>query len=158
MELFNFTIINNIQGWKVVDDGVMGGKFTFDSGGYATFSGNISLKHNGGFSSVRYDFPRKEIQKYTAVVCTVKGKPSRYQLRLKSSKNDAHAYIQHFKTAKYWQSVTLKLGEFYPTYKGKRLDIPSYPGIYLEQIAFLIANKEEENFQLDIRDITFISF
>ena len=45
---------DSITDWQIVDDGVMGGlsKGKFDISGKQTlkFSGNLSLKNNGGFS------------------------------------------------------------------------------------------------------------
>lgn len=44
-------------GWRVVDDGVMGGlskgKVQISKEGIMTFSGKLSLENNGGFSSLR---------------------------------------------------------------------------------------------------------
>ena len=44
-------------GWRVVDDGVMGGRskgnIKVSDDGILTFSGKLSLENNGGFSSLR---------------------------------------------------------------------------------------------------------
>lgn len=51
----DFTDINEVGNWQVINDGVMGGLskgqmiFTDD---VSVFNGNISLENNGGFSSV----------------------------------------------------------------------------------------------------------
>ena len=41
----------------------------------------------------------------------------------------------------------------YRAFRGNKLNIPNYPIITLEEIAFLIANKKEESFQLEIDSI-----
>ena len=60
--IFDFNKNSNIQGWKFVDDIVMGGKslgsFKLSPDGFGLFEGHISLENNGGFSSVRYRFKK----------------------------------------------------------------------------------------------------
>ena len=41
----------------------------------------------------------------------------------------------------------------YPTFRGRTLDMPDYPGETLAEIAFFIANKKAENFRLEIDQI-----
>jgi hypothetical protein len=40
-----------------------------------------------------------------------------------------------------------------PKFRGRDLNQPVYQGDFLEEIAFLIGNKKEENFELRIRYI-----
>jgi hypothetical protein len=42
----------------------------------------------------------------------------------------------------------------YPSYRGRKLDLPNYPGKTMEEITFLIANKQEEHFKLEIDSIS----
>ena len=69
--IFDFNTDANIQNWRVVDDGVMGGKslgnFRLDASGHGVFEGEISLENNGGFSSVRYGFEKMAVQGHTKV-------------------------------------------------------------------------------------------
>jgi hypothetical protein len=53
-------IKNNIQAWKVVDDGYGRnvGTFKLDPDGQGVFEGTVSLENNGGFSMVRYPFDK----------------------------------------------------------------------------------------------------
>ncbi len=51
--------------------------------GAICFKGTISLENNGGFSSVRYRFSRKDIARYTKLQIRLKGDGKRYQFRLK---------------------------------------------------------------------------
>ena len=65
--IFDFDKDSNLKNWKIVDDVVMGGKssghFELNDDGHAVFYGNISLENNGGFSSVRYQPDRIELNK-----------------------------------------------------------------------------------------------
>ena len=41
----------------------------------------------------------------------------------------------------------------YPSFRGQKLSIPNYDGSSLAEIAFLIGNKEREDFELLIESI-----
>ncbi len=41
----------------------------------------------------------------------------------------------------------------YPTFRGKKLEKSNFSNEYIEEIAFLIGNKNEENFKLIIDNI-----
>ena len=49
---------SNLEGWYVIDDGVMGGRsrgqLEIENDDIGLFSGRISLQNYGGFSSIRY--------------------------------------------------------------------------------------------------------
>jgi hypothetical protein len=165
ISVFNFQTIllvdfqpdSDLSNWYVVDDGVMGGRsqggFRLDEEGHAVFSGTVSLENNGGFSSVRYAFREKEVQAYQKVVLRIKGDGKRYQFRVKSSRYDRASYIQYFETSGDWQTVEIPLAELYPTFRGRRLNRPNYPGEEMAEIAFLIGNKKAESFRLLIDKI-----
>ena len=85
----------------------------------------------------------------------MKGDGKKYQFRLKSNSNDYFSYITHFVTTGDWQDIEIDLTEMYPSYRGRKLDKPNYPKINVEQIAFLIGNKKEQRFKLEIDKISF---
>ena len=89
-----------------------------------------------------------------SLVLKIKGDGKRYQFRIKSESYQRHSHIQYFETSGDWQTVKLKLADFYPTFRGMRLRIPNYDGQSMEEIAFLIGNKKKENFELLIDSIT----
>jgi len=88
--IFNFTKEANLASWKVVDDGVMGGRsqgnFAINEAGNAVFEGTVSLDNYGGFSSVRHAFPEKDVAKYSKVLLRVKGDGKKYQFRIKEKR------------------------------------------------------------------------
>ena len=71
--IFDFTTQSDIKNWNVIDDIVMGGKssgsFKLNTDGYGVFKGNVSLENNGGFSSVKYKFPRILIENKSKILC-----------------------------------------------------------------------------------------
>lgn len=158
MLLFDFSKDCDLTNWMVVDDVVMGGRsngtFKINDSGHGVFQGKVSLENNGGFSSVRYGFNQKNIAEHTKIVLRLKGDGNRYQFRVKSNSNDRHSYIYHFETTHDWQSIEIPLSDMNPGFRGRTLDIPNYQGKLLEEIIFLISNKKEESFKLQIDKIS----
>ncbi|MGY3793586.1 CIA30 family protein [uncultured Aquimarina sp.] len=157
LTIFDFKKTNKLSDWIVVNDGVMGGlskgEITLNDKGNAIFSGAISLENNGGFSMVRYRFSTKKVKGYTKALITLKGDQKRYQFRVKTNTYDRHSYIAHFETSGEWQTIEIPLSEMYPVFRGVSLDMQNYPSIQMEEIAFLIGNKKQEKFRLEIDKI-----
>jgi len=155
--IFNFNKDSDIVSWRIVNDAVMGGNsvgsFVINDKGNGEYSGEISLENNGGFSSLRYRFDKKNIQDYTKVVFKIKGDGKSYQFRIKKDVNDAHSYVSSFVTSGEWQTVEIELSTMYPAFRGRTLDMQNLSSKYIEEIAFLIGNKKEENFKLLIDKI-----
>ena len=155
--VFDFYTGCNASQWSVVDDVVMGGrsagKFRINQDGHGVFSGHVSLENNAGFSSVRCPLEKKEVSAYTKFLLTLKGDGKTYQLRAKSNLRDYYSYVANFETNGEWQTIEISFSEMYPSFRGQKLNMPNYPGEQLEEIAFLIANKKAEDFQLEIDKI-----
>lgn len=156
--LFDFSSNSEITNWRVVDDVVMGGRssgnFSLTTDGHAKFSGNVSLENNGGFSSVRYGFQSQvDVQKYSKVKLKVKGDGKNYQFRIKSKSRDYYSYITSFETSGEWEEIEIKLKDLYPSFRGRKLDLPNFSGDEMEEITFLIANYKAESFELLIDKI-----
>jgi len=162
--IFDFGAKSDISDWKVVDDNVMGGRsngnFYLSEQGNGIFDGifegKVSLENNGGFSSLRYIFDRKNIQGYTKINIHLKGDKKRYQFRLKTNQNDRHSYVSYFETSEEWEIITLYLADMIPNFRGQRLDLSNYQAEELAEIGFLIGNKEEQNFRLEINKVELI--
>ena len=156
--LFDFTTSSEIKNWRVVDDVVMGGRssgnFSLTEDGHGKFSGNVSLENNGGFSSVRYGFQSKiDLQNYSKVKLRVKGDGKNYQFRIKAKTRDYYSYITSFETTGKWEEIEIKLKDLYPSFRGRKLNLPNFSGDEMEEITFLIANYKTESFELLIDKI-----
>lgn len=155
--IFKFSSNVTINNWRVVDDVVMGGvssgNFSINKEGYGDYNGKVSLENNGGFSSLRYDFSLIKVENYTKVVLKIKGDGKDYQFRIKDKQSNYHSYIYTFSTNKDWQIIEIPFVEMYPAFRGKKLNIGNFNSETIEQIAFLIANKKNEQFQLLIKGI-----
>lgn len=155
--IFEFNLNSDISNWKIVNDVVMGGKsesnFYLNQDGNGIFEGNISLDNNGGFCSVKYLFEPITLNKNKRICIRCKGDGKKYQFRVKNNRDDSHSYVYSFQTSTDWQTIEIPISELYPSFRGRKLDMPNYDGSNLAEIAFLIGNKKEEAFQLLIARI-----
>jgi hypothetical protein len=152
--LHDFNKNDDLSDWMIVNDGVMGGlsegSISINEDGHGVFSGYISLDNNGGFSSLRKRFEPIKVESFQKLIIRIKGDGKRYQLRLKSDVFDTLSYITYFDTSGYWEEIEFQMTTFYPSFRGRKLAMDNYPKIKMEELAFLIGNKTEEVFQLQI--------
>ncbi|ADV50802.1 NADH:ubiquinone oxidoreductase complex I intermediate-associated protein 30 [Cellulophaga algicola DSM 14237] len=154
LTVFKFDENSDISTWSVIDDVVMGGKssgkFYQNKEGKGIFDGHVSLEDNGGFSSLRYQFEALDTSSYSKITITIKGDGKSYKLRFKTKQSDSHSYITHFNTSKKWETLSFSLAEMTPIFRGRKLDLPNYKDNTIEEIAFIIGNKKEEDFMLEL--------
>lgn len=157
MLLFDFDSKTNIRQWTIVNDGVMGGlskgTIKINENGHALFSGNVLLENNGGFSSVRHRLPKTDLSAHQKIVLRVKGDGKIYQFRVKTNSADFYSYTYSFKTSGKWETIEIPFSEMVPSFRGRRVNLPNYPGEILEEIALLIGNGKQEFFALEIDKI-----
>lgn len=157
ISVFDFSTNSDLSYWRVVDDGVMGGRsagrLSLNTDGNAVFKGYISLDNNGGFSSVRYRENRISLDTQSKFVLRVKGDGKKYQFRVKAQARQYFSHIYYFHTTGDWETIEIPFEQMYPTFRGRRLNGPNYQGEQIEEIAFLFGNKKEESFKLEIDKI-----
>lgn len=147
--------------WKIVDDRVMGGisrsEIKHDDAGYGVFQGQVSLANNGGFSSAQFNTGPLDVRRFSRIKLRLKGDGKQFQFRLKSDLKHDYAFVNFFKTTGDWQELEMPLSAFEPRFRGRPLNLPNFNKSKLEQVAFLIANKSEETFQLTIDYIALVA-
>lgn len=150
--IYDFNKDSSPRDWKVIDDGVMGGQsqgsFAIDADGNGVFQGTISLENNGGFSSVRYAFDKIKANPQSTISIRLKGDGKAYQFRIKDKNTTNYSYITSFETTGNWQTINIKLSNLYPSFRGRKLDLPNFNSDSFEEIVFLIGNKKNESFKL----------
>ena len=155
--LFQFSSSTNPSSWTVVNDGVMGGlskgSLTISDEGRGIFQGYVSLENNGGFSLIQHQFVSLNVKKYKAIVVRLKGDGKNYQVRLKANASDYFNYAFNIKTKGSWETISIPFEKMTPQFRGRLLNMPSFPGEQLEEVAFLIGNKKGEEFLLEIDKI-----
>lgn len=155
--ILNFDSKQSVSKWKTINDDVMGGVSTsgiaYNNNDYAIFSGNVSLKNNGGFASIRRQLSGVNLYNKKSIVLRVKGDGKNYQLRIKKNRFDYYSYVYSFPTSGNWESVSVDLASMYPSFRGQRLNFSNFSAKQIQQISILIANDKEEEFNLIIDEI-----
>ena len=145
-------------GWRTVNDGVMGGRSkgsisTTDSG-TLVFKGNLSLKNNGGFSSLRTDVLGLDLSDSTGLVMRVKGDGRTYQVRIGSDaryRGMEVSFMAEFPTAKdEWKEVRVPFSELTATFRGRTLKNEVFNPAKVRRLGLLLADKQPGAFKLEV--------
>ncbi|MEZ8883697.1 CIA30 family protein [Vibrio sp. 10N.222.54.F6] len=159
-EMIDFTQANEHQKWTATNDNVMGGISTgglIYDGGMSQFKGELSLKNNGGFSSINRSVESLSSE-VESVVLTFVGDGRTYQLRFTTWKNGYRTNYKHnFETIKGEQlKKTFQLKDFQAVFRGRLLSgAPGLKAQDIKQIGFLIADKQPLPFELNLTQIQF---
>jgi monofunctional biosynthetic peptidoglycan transglycosylase len=146
--------------WLNINDVVMGGVSTGqvrDEDGVLVFSGQLSLENRGGFASVRrpVDPPPDDT---VLLRLEVRGDGRRYQFRIRQdTRFDGAAWRQFFTASASWQVIELPLAGFEPVFRGTPIaGAGPVEAKRIQQIGFMLADKQAGPFRLEIRSIEFI--
>ena len=118
-------------------------------------AGKYPLKITGDFHLSDFDLIL-EVSEYKAISLKLKGDQKNYQFRIKSTSGQYYSYVNTFQTNGEWEEIRIPFDKFKPEFRGRLLDKPNYPGDVMEEIAFLIGNKKNESFRLEIESISII--
>lgn len=155
--LFEFTSKNPDLRWASSNDSVMGGvsigKAAIIEGGML-FKGDLSLKNNGGFSSI-YSDANVDLSAFSAIRLKVLGDGRTYQLRLHSdavfSQRWPVSFSSEFKTTKgQWVEVLLPFSDLRQTWRGRQLSGYTFNRQDIRRIGVLLADKKPGEFSLKI--------
>lgn len=151
-KIYTFSSQKNIKEWNIVNDGVMGGisksSLVLTEAGHGQFSGHVSLANNGGFASIQLKTTIALAPENKFIVLRIKGDGKRYEFRLKGNSSQSESYVYPFATSGDWENIKLPISAFYPQFRGRKLDSPNFNFQSMEQLAFLIANKQEQDFEI----------
>ena len=146
------------QGWRVVDDGVMGGlskgRLEISDEGKLRFSGNLSLENNGGFSSLRTGKLMIDLGGSEGVLLRVKGDGRRYQMRFNTDarfRSMEVSFSAEFLTQKnQWIEVAVPFNAFSGSFRGMRLKNEVFDPSKIQRMGILLGDKKAGPFELEI--------
>lgn len=145
------------KNWRIINDGVMGGISTSEivpgDSGTLIFQGTVSLENNGGFASVRTDSRSFKFDSYAGIVLRVFGDGKKYQFRVRvNNRFDGISYRYIFDTrSEEWLTIQMPFSDFVPVYRGRIIDdAEPLPPDQIQQIGFLISDKQKGKFRLQI--------
>ena len=156
--VFDFGTTANMDGWLVVNDGVMGGlsnsRIILSDSNTAVFSGNVSLENNGGFASTRTKALQFNLDGFKGILIRVKGDGKKYQFRIRTDDRfEGVSYRYHFETdIDQWQTISIPFDKCVPVFRGRIL--PNAEPVSpkdIQQVGFLISDKQSGEFQLEVQ-------
>ena len=158
--LFDFTAPHAVDAWQAIDDRVMGGisrsRLRYDLAGHAVFEGEVSLKQNGGFASVRSSPDARGLPGATTCLIEVRGEAKQFKLSLLTDDGfDSLNYQVSFTPERdHWQTISLPLAAFRASFRGR--EVPGALALAparVRQVGLMIATRQAGAFLLDIRRI-----
>ena len=146
--------------WRPANDTVMGGRsvssLRFNESETLVFEGTVSLENGGGFASVKFRIDPIDLAKYESLRVRVRGDSNIYQVRLRTgTDSDGVAYAAPFRTeSEEWETCAIPLSDFEARFRGRRVpDAPPLGAATIRQIGFLIGDRQEGPFRLEIDSV-----
>jgi len=155
--LFNFDGEKASEGWRAVNDSVMGGVSKggakFPGNGSMLFAGVLSLENRGGFSSVRTNSKPMDLSAYDGLAARVRGNGRTYWMTVSTNiRIPAGSFRTVFRTEPgKWMTVRAPFSGFRATSFGRELpSVIKVNPAKVQSIGFLIADKKAGPFSLEV--------
>jgi len=153
----------DVKNWAVVNDGVMGGKSESTVqllSNSILFKGNISLRNNGGFASLRNEGHKLNISQCKSVTIKFRTNTNRkFSFRLSNSDWFYKPFFKHefSSSTPDWETVTLLLADFKEyTINGETGNKLTSDNMKKEmRIGIILYDKQEGSFEIEIDYIEF---
>ncbi len=152
--LFGFDDPAAAKQWKIVNDGVMGGrsssKLSSVDDGQVRFSGDLSLENNGGFASVRSKPASLKLNQGDVIVLRILGDGRKYMVNLyMPDRRMAFSYQAEFETTEgEWTEARLPLAKFAATSFGRRVEGNTLNPSQINSFGIMLADKKAGSFEL----------
>ena len=141
--------------WRTVNDNVMGGRSVGDfevGDSTLNFKGRTNT-NGGGFSSIRASAQSLDLEGATGFRLKLKGDGRKYTFRLRK-RNSWVSYWSEFDTDdNKWQTVELKLEDFWPNWRGRKVYAPKIKGNQIGELGIMIYDGKDGVFSLDVASI-----
>ena len=158
---FDFSEVEQVEYWTIVDDGVMGGISQgnwYQEDDHAVFEGNVSLDNNGGFSSVRIGFRPVDLSEFDGIALKVRGDGQKYAFGFRDM-NSRYEHRMTFETTlgeeDEWEFIFIPFDNLTTTSFGREVPnaAPLDPSL-IRGMTLIISDKQEGSFRLEIDSIS----
>jgi NADH dehydrogenase [ubiquinone] 1 alpha subcomplex assembly factor 1 len=153
--MLDFSSPEVVRGFRVINDGVMGGVSTSRLGsadGAMLFEGEVSLENNGGFASFRG--PVRFSDESATLLMMVRGDGQRYKLTLKPDDSPGTAQYQAaFVATREWQTLRFEADDFAASYRGRPVNAPRLRFADMRYLGLLIADRQQGAFKVEIKAV-----
>ena len=155
--LFDFSSPGTAASWGPIGDRVMGGisdsSFIYEDTSGALFTGEVSMQHGGGFSSVRSGHLDLDLSGYQGLAITFMGDGKSYKLSVTTEPRfDSVIYRAVFDTrAGTWEELKIPFNQFIPTFRGEIVpEAPELDPSNIVALGLLISQRQKGPFQLKV--------
>jgi len=155
--VFSFLLPADLQGWRAIDDRIMGGwslsRPEYLAGGGLLFRGVVSLDNNGGFASIRSPEAIYDLGGCQGVRLRVRGDGKRYKLGLRIDRFfDGISYQASFTAPDdVWEEIDLPFADFIPTHHGQHLTtVAPLDATRIQSFGLFIADRQVGPFHLEV--------
>lgn len=144
--------------WRSVNDSVMGGRsegnFYFSESDHLMFKGDISLKNNGGFASIRNSGSQYDLSDKKGLAVTVRGDGRTYYFTARTDGRNRLAFWSPIETkAGEWITVEVPFDSFYATSFGQKIPKLKLNTSKISSLGFMLYDKKDGDFSLEIKSI-----
>jgi len=156
MRLFDFSSSEARDGWRVINDSVMGGlshALLQPAAENTEFSGMISLQNNGGFALVRSAELHYDLSDAGGLRLRCRGDGKSYKLCLRLEKSfDGISWQSRFdSSAGNWEDIDLPFDTFKPTWHGRPVPhSPPFEAGHIKTLDLLIGDRQAGPFHLQL--------
>ena len=151
---FRIDFSDRSTAWYTVNDNVMGGVsrggFRRTEEGEGRFSGQLSMRNNGGFSSIRTRIANTSLAGYDGVEMRVRGDGRLYTL-LAAPEGSRGSWQANFRASETWQTIRVRFEKMELSVRGWRpSSFPILSGRDIGMLGLLVADKQTRPFRLEI--------
>ena len=150
------------QNWQIINDGVMGGLSKGDAyllDNSILFKGEVSLKNNGGFASLRAPMKRYDFENHETFKFKFKGTSRKFAILLETERAFWRPNYKYYFTPNpdEWQTIEIPLTDF----KTHRMGEPTGGNLTKTKLSEIIRygiilfDKKSGPFELELDYITF---
>ena len=157
----DFSDVAEIATWRVLLDGVMGGRSTgvrYPEDQHMTFKGAINT-NGGGFSSLRKPMQPGALKDAETLKMRLKSDGRAYKLTFRTNARQWRRAVSYQldipQTPKgEWRDVTLPLTGFRTSIFGRRVSAPPFDAAQVREMGIILADGIDGDFELNISAIT----
>ena len=154
----------SVQGWRAVNDGVMGGR---SSGGPSfggdalVFSGTIDTD-GGGFSSIRHRLTPGQLAGADGLRLTLRGDGRPYRLTLRTSRSWRGRNVSWqipipATPAGEWAEVVAPFADARASVFGRSVDAGAFDPLDAREVGIILADGRDGPFRLEVADMAAVS-
>lgn len=149
--------VGDVQ-WRSVNDTVMGGRSQGSSyvteAGNVIFTGEISLKNNGGFSSVRTFGGKYDLSDYEGVTVKVRGDGRKYYFTARMNDRSRLAFWFPIQTkAGEWATFKVPFSSFYATSFGRKIKGVKLNSENITSFGLMLYDKKDGEFNVELESV-----